>query len=259
MNNSIIRRALAVLLALLMVFSFCGCNAGVIVHNETIADTTELSSVTINSELPAESDTAESGTAETDAQEVTERTTEDSKASATEPTTAVSTADTTTVKASTTKANDKPAAKTSTTKSTTKTNGKTTTKPVETQPKKADSCTITIQCKAILSSMDKLKKGHEQYVPDDGMILCSYSVEYQDGDTAYDILKRACSENQIKLSARNTQYGTYVSGINNLDEFDCGSQSGWLYYVNGKSPGISCGKYKVSPDDKIEFSYTVDG
>ena len=54
-------------------------------------------------------------------------------------------------------------------------------------------------------------------------------------------------------------YGsTYVEGIGNLYEFDCGELSGWMYKVNGSFPNYGCSKYILSPGDKIEWVYTCD-
>ena len=38
----------------------------------------------------------------------------------------------------------------------------------------------------------------------------------------------------------------YVSSIGGLAEFACGPGSGWLYFVNGSSPGYGCGSYILS-------------
>lgn len=145
-------------------------------------------------------------------------------------------------------------------KTTTTTSKATTTKTTKatttTTTKQAPYCTLTIECKTILDNMDKLKSGHSDYVPSDGYILKEYKCPYSNGDTAYDILKRGCDNNGIKLTAENTSFGIYVSGINNLDQFDCGKQSGWLYSVNGTQPNIGCGNYTVSSNDTVIFSYT---
>ena len=120
----------------------------------------------------------------------------------------------------------------------------------------SNSFTMTIECKSILNNMDNLKKGHESYIPKNGMILSDYSVPFKDSMTAYDLLCKACDDNNISVSAEETSFGIYVSGINNIDEFDCGKQSGWTYYVNGKMPNVACSKYKLNKGDKVSFSYT---
>lgn len=118
------------------------------------------------------------------------------------------------------------------------------------------TATISIECKSILDNMDNLAKGHESYVPSDGVILDEYTATYNKKTTAYDLLSDACKENNISVSSKKTSFGMYVSGINNFDEFDCGQQSGWTYYVNGKMPNVACSAYKLKNGDKVVFSYT---
>lgn len=118
------------------------------------------------------------------------------------------------------------------------------------------ACTLEIECKSVLDNKDKLKAGHEKYIPSNGVILANTNYAVKKGSTAYELLKQACDKQNIALNAESTVYGTYVAGINNLDEFDCGKESGWLYYVNGKTPNVSCGKYTLLNGDKVVFSYT---
>lgn len=122
--------------------------------------------------------------------------------------------------------------------------------------KAANRCTITVECKTILSNMSDLKPGHEKYVPKNGYILAPEARTFAAGDTVYDVLKAACSDHNVKLTASNTSFGIYVSGIGNIDEKDCGKQSGWLYSVNGTYPSVSCDKTTVSNGDSILFTYT---
>ena len=51
----------------------------------------------------------------------------------------------------------------------------------------------------------------------------------------------------------------YIEGIANLYEFDCGSQSGWMYKVNGWFPNYGCSKYAVNEGDTIVWCYTCKG
>ena len=138
-----------------------------------------------------------------------------------------------------------------------KKHSETTAKETEpsTHSESENVCYITIECKSILDNMSKLKEGHESFVPDNGIILERTKCILTKNNTAFDVLASACNSKGIKLTSRNTIYGIYVSGINNLDEFDCGSASGWVYTVNTKSPNKSCGKYAVSKGDEIVFKY----
>ena len=51
---------------------------------------------------------------------------------------------------------------------------------------------------------------------------------------------------------------SYVSSIGGLAEFACGPGSGWLYFVNGSSPGYGCGSYILSGGENITWIYTCD-
>lgn len=118
------------------------------------------------------------------------------------------------------------------------------------------SCTVTIECKKILDKTDSLKAGHEAYVPDDGIMLDAYTVHMKKGETAYDAVKKACSDNGVTINAVSSTYGVYIAGFNNIDEKDCGGGSGWIYFVNGSSLSKSCAKYEIQNGDNIVFSYT---
>lgn len=135
------------------------------------------------------------------------------------------------------------------------TTSKATTKKNEPTVNDEISCTLNVECKSILNNMDKLKDGHSEYVPANGYIIKGYKYTAKAGFTAYDALKKACEDNGIKLTAKSSMYGTYVSGINNIDEFDCGSQSGWMYSINGNRPNVSASSQKINDGDEITFEY----
>lgn len=126
---------------------------------------------------------------------------------------------------------------------------------------KVKTCTIQIRCDSILKNMGDLKEGKNKYVPANGVILATSKVEFADGETVFDVLKRACSYTGIQLEYSYTpMYGSYyVEGINHLYEFDCGSQSGWMYKVNGWFPNYGCSSYKLKDGDAIVWSYTCKG
>ncbi len=118
-------------------------------------------------------------------------------------------------------------------------------------------CTVTIQCKEILSNRDKLKDGHEEFVPKSGYLVRNYSVKYENDDNVYKVVQRVCRENGIKMRAKKTAYGMYIVGLNELDEKDCGGTSGWTYYVDGKFPNVSVDNYSLKGGESIELKYVV--
>ena len=96
-------------------------------------------------------------------------------------------------------------------------------------------------------------------VPQDGVIYALREVEFQDGETVFDVLARELKNNGIHIEYEYTPvYGSvYIEGIANLYEFDCGDQSGWRYKVNGKYPNYGCSSYKLKNGDRIEWIYSL--
>ncbi len=139
-------------------------------------------------------------------------------------------------------------------------------KPDDDSPNKEESvtshtCTIEIRCDTILDNMDELATGKDSYVPADGTILAATTVSFTDGETVFDVLKRACEQNGIQLEYSYTPLyeSYYVEGIHHLYEFDCGSESGWMFKVNGWFPNYGCSAYTLSQGDSIVWSYTCHG
>lgn len=121
-------------------------------------------------------------------------------------------------------------------------------------------CTVTISCGTILENLDKLDENKRELVPSDGLILAETEADFNEGDTAFDLLQEVCRASEIHLEAAVTPlYGSaYIEGIGNIYEFDCGSLSGWMYSVNGEFPNYSCSEYTLSEGDVVEFVYTCD-
>ena len=98
-------------------------------------------------------------------------------------------------------------------------------------------------------------------MPSNGIILSTSSVQYYDGETVFEVLKRACNAAGIQLEYSWTpMYDSYyIEGINHLYEFDCGSESGWMYKVNGWFPNYGCSAYTLEDGDVIVWCYTCNG
>ena len=122
------------------------------------------------------------------------------------------------------------------------------------------TCTISISCATILNNMDNLKEGKEGLVPANGVILGTTTVEFDDGETVFDILARVTRNKGIHMEYVNTPAynSAYIEGIANLYEKDCGSGSGWMYSVNGWYPDYGCSQYDVNDGDVIRWNYTCD-
>ena len=125
----------------------------------------------------------------------------------------------------------------------------------------AQTCTIEVRCDTILDNMGDLAPGKSSCVPANGVILAASTVRFAQGDTVLDVLKAASSATGLQLEYSYTPgYGSYyVEGINNLYEFDCGNESGWMYKVNGWFPNYGCSEYQVRDGDVIVWCYTCKG
>ena len=132
--------------------------------------------------------------------------------------------------------------------------------PVEPEGKAASTCTVSISCAVLLEHLDQLETGTRELVPGDGVLLAPTAVEIQEGDSVFDLLKRACREAGIHMEYQDTPgYGSaYVEGIGNLYEFDGGALSGWMYRVNGTFPNKGCSAVAAAPGDQVEWVYTCD-
>lgn len=127
----------------------------------------------------------------------------------------------------------------------------TTSKPV------SNTCSISISVSQIKSNINKLPPNKHKLVPNSGMLMSKTTVSFSSGQSVYDILLKTTRDKGIHLDSQYTaMYGSaYIKGIGNIYEFDCGSNSGWLYSVNGSTPSYGCSKYQVKPGDNIVFYY----
>ena len=118
------------------------------------------------------------------------------------------------------------------------------------------TCYMEIRCDTILSGQ-KLK-GDE---PKDGIILAGKEIPFEKGDTAFDLLRRYCKEEDIKLKYvfMPTIGGYYIKGIAGIEELEYGQLSGWLYKVNGWYPNYGASGYQIQEGDVIVWLYTCDG
>lgn len=122
-------------------------------------------------------------------------------------------------------------------------------------------CTITIRCDTVLNNLDMLERAKAPYVPADGVILPEVTVEFTPGESVFDVLQRVCEAADIQLEYSWTPLydSYYLEGISHLYEYDCGTESGWMYRVNGTFPNYGCSSYEVQPGDAIEWCYSCIG
>ena len=185
----------------------------------------------------------------------------------------ITTTQTTTSATTTTVATTSVTTTQSTTIYTTTTKPATTTVPTtETTTETKDYCTVRIECKTIYDNLTKLKSGKCSFLTTSGVIIDNVKVELQGGESAFDVIKKACEENvctdkckycqasgvQIEYTYTPAFNNYYIEGIHQIYEKDCGTQSGWMFSVNGEFPDVGTSSYEVSPGDVIVFSFTCN-
>ncbi len=133
-------------------------------------------------------------------------------------------------------------------------------------------CTVRIECNTIYDNIGSFNSSKKSFLPTSGIILNDAQVSLNGGESAFDVIKKACEENvctdnckyckaagvQIEYTYTPTFNNYYIEGIHQIYEKDCGTQSGWMYSVNGKFPDTGTSSYTVSPGDVIVFSFTCN-
>lgn len=129
-----------------------------------------------------------------------------------------------------------------------------------TDTSKIPTCSLLIDCTVLLSNMDKLDSEKRELVPEDGIILEKHNIEFSDGESAFDVLLRETRNEKIHMEYSFTPVynSSYIEGIANLYEFDCGELSGWVYSVNDQSPNYGISKYGLKDGDVIHIKYTLE-
>ena len=116
--------------------------------------------------------------------------------------------------------------------------------------------TVSIRCDTVAGRADS------DHIPADGTILPECEFEISEGESVYDVLVRAAKKFNIQTESKGAASGAYglvyICGINCLYEFDYGDLSGWVYRVNGDTPSVGCGEYKLKDGDRIEWLYTCE-
>ena len=134
--------------------------------------------------------------------------------------------------------------------------------PVPVPPvEQAKYCTVEIRCDTVTDTSKLENEAVIPYIPADGTMLAATKVEFCDGETVFDVLKRATRDNGIHLEFRQDNVytgGISVEGLGYLYDMDAGPLSGWMYKVNEQFPNKGCAGFYVSEGDAIVWVYTCD-
>jgi hypothetical protein len=114
--------------------------------------------------------------------------------------------------------------------------------------------------KAPITRVPEAKKEPNFTVKDDitGKVILSIYVNTEN-KTVAQITFSELDNNGISYKASGRGEVVYFTMIDNLKARDVGALSGWCYYVNGAKASVSCGAYKLSPGDLVEWKYLKDG
>ena len=132
------------------------------------------------------------------------------------------------------------------------------TEPPVTEPA-APSCTVSISCTTVLDNWDK-PSGQAFHRP-----VERYHPRHRDGRAAggrHRVFRPAARGERLqypdgvfRLALYQT---TYIEGLGNLYEKDCGARSGWMFAVNGVFPNYGASDCTVQDGDSIRWLYTCD-
>lgn len=133
----------------------------------------------------------------------------------------------------------------------------------ETQDEPAEeqlTCTILVSCATILDHLDRFNPDKTGILPADGVIFPATEVSFSSGESAFDVLKREMIAAKIHFEFMDVPVykASYIEGIANIYEFDCGELSGWMYRVNGKFENYGSSLRLLEDGDVVEFIYTCD-
>lgn len=121
------------------------------------------------------------------------------------------------------------------------------------------TCSLEVRCDDALNH-ELLSDEKRANLPQDGAIISKCDIPFTEGDSILDILLRETQARKIhtEFAKSPTYNSTYIKGMANLYEFDCGSLSGWSYTVNGEMPLVDCSQYEVENGDSISLTYICD-
>ena len=95
---------------------------------------------------------------------------------------------------------------------------------------------------------DTLAQEVRNILPECGYIIPKRDIRIERRTTVLTLLQNELMRDKIQFTARRG----YVEGINYLYERAIGTQSGWIFFVNGAFSPVGAGSTVVRANDKIE-------
>lgn len=86
-------------------------------------------------------------------------------------------------------------------------------------------------------------------------VILKEPIQVTEGQHALDALKKALDRKSIDYSIIESEWGAYVSSINNEEAGKLGGWDGWNYTVNGQAPTVGAASYVLKNTDVVKFFY----
>jgi len=111
---------------------------------------------------------------------------------------------------------------------------------------------LSVNASAALRS-DNLSQEVRDVLPEDGYILQTRQIRITRRTTVLTLLRDELTQEEISFIIRRG----YVAEIGGLNEKAIGTQSGWIFFINGEFASLGAGSTVVQADDIIEWRYTA--
>ncbi len=127
---------------------------------------------------------------------------------------------------------------------------------------KIGTATLTVSAENASYNRDMLNESASStdVVPEDGIILDSFTFDVYENESCYQAVKRVLQElkMQVEFVGDQDSPSAYVKGLNNLYEKDAGDQSGWFYSVNNVLPSVGMNYYYLKDGDSVRIDYSLN-
>lgn len=86
-------------------------------------------------------------------------------------------------------------------------------------------------------------------------VILKEAIEVTAGQNALEALKKALTSQSVKYTVQESDFGAYVTSINNEEAGTLGGWDGWNYTVNGQAPSVGAAAYVLKNTDVVKFFY----
>ena len=81
----------------------------------------------------------------------------------------------------------------------------------------------------------------------------NYDIDFEEGMTAYDVLKKAAEEDSLEIKTTEYDFGMSVDAIG--EKVGGVDSMYWMYYIDGATAPVAVDKQEVTEGMKVEFKY----